>query len=326
MRRQALGPCRVSSSRPSSGSMPMSRPAKPKKGKTTNSQKSSSSSSSSSQKSNKSKGGSDVIELTELNFNALVMESNDHWLVEFYAPWCGHCKALAPEWENAATQLKGQVKLGAVDATVHGSLAQKYGVKGYPTIKLFKAGPKGSPEPYNGPREASGIVSYALKSLDDAGVPIVINQLVSKNVFEDTCSVSGRICVVMFVPHILDTGAKKRDEYLSFFSEISKEFRGKPFNFIWSEGQSQSDLEKAMDISFYPTIAVLSTEKKIFTVLKLSWNKKNIMSFLSGSLSGSEKMNTMSVVPTINKIDKWDGKDGKIDTADEIPLDELFKD
>jgi protein disulfide-isomerase A6 len=41
------------------------------------------------------KAGSEVIELTDLNFNALVMESNDHWLVEFYAPWCGHCKVRA---------------------------------------------------------------------------------------------------------------------------------------------------------------------------------------------------------------------------------------
>jgi protein disulfide-isomerase A6 len=58
--------------------------------------KSSSSSSSSDSSSKKSSGGrkSDVVELTENNFNELVMQSNDQWLVEFFAPWCGHCKQV----------------------------------------------------------------------------------------------------------------------------------------------------------------------------------------------------------------------------------------
>jgi len=45
------------------------------------------------------------------------MKSDSLWLVEFYAPWCGHCKSLAPSWELAAKQLKGVVKVGAVDMT-----------------------------------------------------------------------------------------------------------------------------------------------------------------------------------------------------------------
>lgn len=61
----------------------------------------------------------DVIELTDENFDKIVLNSEDMWLVEFYAPWCGHCKNLAPEWATAATQLKGKVKLGALDATVN---------------------------------------------------------------------------------------------------------------------------------------------------------------------------------------------------------------
>ena len=50
---------------------------------------------------------------------------------------CGHCKQLEPEWESAAKQLQGSVRLGKVDSTVHGQLAQSYGVKGYPTIKVL---------------------------------------------------------------------------------------------------------------------------------------------------------------------------------------------
>src|SRR5687768_10271096 len=63
-------------------------------------------------------------------------QSKDIVLVEFFAPWCGHCKSLAPEWEKAATNLKGLVKVTKVDATVETSLGSDYGVRGYPTIKV----------------------------------------------------------------------------------------------------------------------------------------------------------------------------------------------
>lgn len=66
------------------------------------------------------------------------------------------CKSLAPEWVRAATELKGKVNLGVVDATVHTQLAQRYGIQGFPTIKFFPSGKKtGQPEDYNGGRTAN---------------------------------------------------------------------------------------------------------------------------------------------------------------------------
>lgn len=104
---------------------------------------------------------SDVEVLKKDTFDDFV-KANDVVLAEFYAPWCGHCKALAPEYEEAATQLKDKnIKLAKVDCTEETDLCQKHGVEGYPTLKVFRG--LDNVSPYKGQRKAAAITSYMIK-------------------------------------------------------------------------------------------------------------------------------------------------------------------
>lgn len=111
-------------------------------------------------------GTGDVFKLTGDNIKELVHESDDFWLVEFFAPWCGHCKKLTPEWERAAKGLKGMVKMGAVDMTTDAEAGEGLSIEGYPTLKWFGEN-KAEPEEFDGGRTSTGIINYAAKKLKE---------------------------------------------------------------------------------------------------------------------------------------------------------------
>ncbi|KAK3557623.1 hypothetical protein QTP70_031152 [Hemibagrus guttatus] len=146
----------------------------------------------------------DVLVLNKSNFDE-ALEAHPNILVEFYAPWCGHCKALAPEYAKAAGILKGEgsdIRLGKVDATEETELAQDFGVRGYPTIKFFKGGDKATPKEYSAGRQADDIVNWLKKKTGPAAA------LLSEVTQAESLIADNEVAVIGFFKDVESDGAK----------------------------------------------------------------------------------------------------------------------
>ena len=105
---------------------------------------------------------SSVLDLIPNNFDDIVLKSGKPALVEFFAPWCGHCKKLAPVYEELATNFefaKDKVSIAKVDADAEKELGRRFGVQGFPTLKWFD-GKSDTPTDYQGGRDLESLSSF----------------------------------------------------------------------------------------------------------------------------------------------------------------------
>ena len=151
----------------------------------------------------------DITVLTEATFDKAIAKY-EHILVMFYAPWCGHCKKFKPELEKAAAILrKENLYVAKVDATVEKKLAEKYGVRGYPTVKFFK---KGVAMDYTGGRKEAEVLNWVRKKSGPATRPLKTLEELEKFKTDNT------VCIVYFGTNeeekkIFEAVASKNDDY-----------------------------------------------------------------------------------------------------------------
>ncbi|XP_013793250.2 protein disulfide-isomerase A3-like, partial [Limulus polyphemus] len=102
------------------------------------------------------------------NFNELVVENDKDILVEFYAPWCGHCKKLAPTYEELGKELQNEdgVEIVKMDATAN-DVPPSFEVQGFPTLYWVPKNQKDKPRKYEGGRELEDFIKYISKHATD---------------------------------------------------------------------------------------------------------------------------------------------------------------
>lgn len=104
-----------------------------------------------------------VLKLDDQTFD-LTIQENEFVLVKFFAPWCGHCKKMAPEYEQVSIDAPDNVVIAEMDATENSEIPKRMKVQGYPTLKWFV---KGEEQPYNGGRTHRTILRFIEKHTGD---------------------------------------------------------------------------------------------------------------------------------------------------------------
>lgn len=261
----------------------------------------------------KSTNDKDVISLNDNNFDQIIYSSKEMWLVEFYAPWCGHCKNLEPEWNKAATELLGKIKVAKVDATANTKLASRFGINGYPTIKIFPPGEKKDSliESYDGGRTFDIIVTTALEKLEKYGFIPDIPQLINYSQFKEKCKDSLHTCILLFVPNLYDSNTKERNGYLETLKKASTVGRGKPMSFLWAQGGDFFEFEEKLGLQFgFPAVLVINMAKKKFAVMKLAFELESLKSYINRILIGRESLYDLpNNLPEFKKVEQWNGQD-----------------
>ncbi|PQE15701.1 disulfide-isomerase erp38 protein [Rutstroemia sp. NJR-2017a BBW] len=201
--------------------------------------------------------GSAVIDLIPSNFDQFAFEGKPA-LVEFFAPWCGHCKSLAPVYEQLAQDFafaKDKVTIAKVDADAEKSLGKKFGIQGFPTIKYFDGKSK-TPEDYSGGRDIDSLQEFitkktGIKPKKAKAAPSHVEMLTDKS-FKEQIGGDKDVLVAFTAPWC---GHCKT--LAPTWETVAQDFANEP-NVVIAKVDAEADNSKAtakeQGVSSYPTI------------------------------------------------------------------------
>jgi len=221
------------------------------------------------------------------NLESSIYDSDDTWLLELYAPWCSHCKTLRVEWAKLATRLKGIAKVAKLDASVNRQFDQTYGLKGYPTIVLIPGGHKDKKiyYPYDGSRSSEKIEEWAIEKMKDAQ-GFLVPRITSEEVWKEYCiGLERPLCVIVFLPNILDSSQEERAVQLQMVKETINNFRDKPISFMWAQANDHPEVEEQFSLqSGFPAVLLISPNKRAYSIMKSSFTEENFENFIKESI------------------------------------------
>jgi len=205
---------------------------------------------------------SNVVDLTPDNFDSVV-DGSKNVFVEFFAPWCGHCKNLAPVYEEVgdAFAKESEVVIAKVDADAHKDLGSRFGVSGFPTLKFFKKGSK-TPSDYSGGRSASDITDFVNKEAGARGrivkAPSAVTVLDPSNFDSIALDPTKDVFVEFYAPWC---GHCK--SLAPTWEKLAAAFKNEPNVVIANvDADKHKDLGSKFGVSGFPTLVFLTRESK----------------------------------------------------------------
>ncbi|CAN8101564.1 unnamed protein product [Discula destructiva] len=213
---------------------------------------------------------SPVIQVNGKNYDNLIAKSNYTSIVEFYAPWCGHCKNLQPAYEKAAKNLEGLAQVAAVDCDddANKAFCGQFGVQGFPTLKIVRPGSKkGKPvvEDYQGERSAKAIVNAVVDKINNH-----VKRISDKDI-DDFLSTNNETAKALLFTEKGTTTALLKAVAIDFLDGITV-------------GQVRNTQKKAVElfgIEKFPTLVLLPGGDKDGVVYDGDLKKAAIVEFLS---------------------------------------------
>ncbi|KAK4696790.1 protein disulfide-isomerase A6, partial [Lecanoromycetidae sp. Uapishka_2] len=255
---------------------------------------------------------SSVLDLIPDNFDSVVLESNKPALVEFFAPWCGHCKKLAPIYEELAQNFefaKDKVSIAKVDADAEKDLGRRFGVQGFPTLKWFD-GKSDTPTDYSGGRDLESLSSFIVEKTGikmkgaKKAAPSAVEMLNDKS-FKNEVGGDKDVLVAFTAPWC---GHCK--SLAPVWEEVAKDFASEP-NVLIAKVDAEAENAKAtaqdLGVKSYPTIKYFPKGSTTPEPYEGGRTEEAILSFMNEKagtfrLAGGKLNELAGTIPSLDEI------------------------